>query len=181
MKGINLELPKTLTKLSKLSQKSTTMSNGTDLSTLNGNLGWDHEGQTNWTTLMSRTIDLEGIGEDGFGYTVTITGPPRPRKRHARWKRATKSSVQPQDVVQEQSFTDGRLSNERKTLEVVTNNTFEIEEVFRDRDLIQQPKRSFQEAKEEYEHYNLRVETVEWSLLDTPEVVTALPEVRKQN
>jgi hypothetical protein len=27
---------------------------------------------------MSRTIDLEGIGTDGFGYTVTISGPIGP-------------------------------------------------------------------------------------------------------
>jgi hypothetical protein len=34
---------------------------------------------------MSRYIDLEGIGvDDGFGYTVAITGPPVAKRRFLR-------------------------------------------------------------------------------------------------
>jgi hypothetical protein len=36
---------------------------------------------------ISRTIDLDGIANDGLGYTVTITGPPRKRSKLNKWSR----------------------------------------------------------------------------------------------
>ena len=40
------------------------------------------EDRNAWVNQMSRTIDLEGIATDGFGYTVHIQGPtPLPRRR----------------------------------------------------------------------------------------------------
>lgn len=43
-------------------------------------MDFDHEAVANWQQQHSRTIDLEGIGEDGFGYSVVISGPTK-RKR----------------------------------------------------------------------------------------------------
>jgi hypothetical protein len=41
-----------------------------------------------WVNQMSRTIDLEGIAVDGFGYTVSIEGPePAPRRRLSKFGR----------------------------------------------------------------------------------------------
>lgn len=41
-----------------------------------------------WVNQMSRTIDLEGIATDGFGYTVHIQGPtPLPRRRLSKYKK----------------------------------------------------------------------------------------------
>jgi hypothetical protein len=47
------------------------------------NFSHDHEAISEWTTAMARAIDLEGIATDGFGYTVTISGPllPKPEKK----------------------------------------------------------------------------------------------------
>ncbi|KIW07039.1 hypothetical protein, variant [Verruconis gallopava] len=39
------------------------------------------EDRNAWVRQMSRTIDLEGIAVDGFGYTVTIQGPEQPPRR----------------------------------------------------------------------------------------------------
>jgi hypothetical protein len=35
----------------------------------------DYKAVAEWAAIMSRTIDIEGIANDGFGYSVTITGP----------------------------------------------------------------------------------------------------------
>ncbi|QDS71975.1 hypothetical protein FKW77_001358 [Venturia effusa] len=43
-------------------------------------LEFDHEAVTSWQQQHARTIDLEGIKEDGLGYSVVISGPTK-RKR----------------------------------------------------------------------------------------------------
>lgn len=51
-----------------------------------------------WVNQMSRTIDLEGIAVDGFGYSVTIQGPePVPRRRLSKYTKG--AAVQLSSVV----------------------------------------------------------------------------------
>jgi hypothetical protein len=48
----------------------------------------EDDDRTAWVNQMSRTIDLEGIALDGFGYSVTIQGPePAPRRRLSKYAR----------------------------------------------------------------------------------------------
>jgi hypothetical protein len=47
-----------------------------------------------WVRQMSRTIDLEGIAVDGFGYSVSIQGPPsKPRGRMSRFSKGTAGAL----------------------------------------------------------------------------------------
>jgi hypothetical protein len=183
---MNVGVPKTLVKLPKLSQKSTPLSTFTDQSTLQTTVGGDHEEQANWTALMSRTIDLEGICEDAFGYTVTITGPPRAARQRKRWRQVTGQSERSKEFSMEPSSalsTGKSQGSTSKSFEVVTSNTFEVADVYRDRDIIQKPPmlpNAFHEGQGEFEFYESGAGAVDWTLLDTPEVVTALPEIRRR-
>jgi hypothetical protein len=40
----------------------------------------DAEAVAEWTSRVSRAVDLEGIANDGLGYTVTITGPMKQKR-----------------------------------------------------------------------------------------------------
>jgi hypothetical protein len=42
------------------------------------------EAVNQWSIALSRNIDLEGITTEGYGYTVIVSGPPRP-PRHRVW------------------------------------------------------------------------------------------------
>jgi hypothetical protein len=131
---------------------------------------------------MSRTIDLEGIGTGDFGYKVTITGPPKqkslPRKERKRMRNMSETEGCGTDHIIEQK----QLGSPHG---VVMQKTFEVSEVFQDRDLIQ--KRQLGNPLMQHTSYvdiegnTAKAETdkLDWSLLDTPEVVTALPVIRK--
>jgi hypothetical protein len=57
----------------------------------------DYEAIAEWTAIMSRTIDIEGIANDGFGYSVTITGPisaSAPRRRLSKLQKSTSTRFQ---------------------------------------------------------------------------------------
>jgi hypothetical protein len=86
----------------------------------------DPDGINEWTQTMSRTIDLEGIAPDGFGYTVTISGPSGPVQTNPSnraiglfqlpWRR---SSVAPQDEPMDEALTM------RKQTEVSVQQTWQ--------------------------------------------------------
>jgi hypothetical protein len=55
----------------------------------------DLENAHDWASIM-RTIDLEGIPDDGLGYTVTITGPPAiDNRRSTRLRAVTMNLLHP--------------------------------------------------------------------------------------
>ncbi len=64
----------------------------------NTNFSQDYEAVAEWTAIMSRTIDIEGIANDGFGYSVTITGPisatAKPRRRPSKLRKSTSAQFQ---------------------------------------------------------------------------------------
>lgn len=57
----------------------------------------DYEAVAEWAAIMSRTIDIEGIANDGFGYSVTITGPiaaSAPRRRPSKLRKSASAQFQ---------------------------------------------------------------------------------------
>ena len=46
-----------------------------------------------WTTAIQNIIDLEGIANDGLGYTVTITGPDNPRPKARKWFKVASTNL----------------------------------------------------------------------------------------
>jgi hypothetical protein len=58
----------------------------------------DYEAVAEWAAIMSRTIDIEGIANDGFGYSVTITGPisasAKPRRRPSKLRKSASAQFQ---------------------------------------------------------------------------------------
>ena len=80
-----------------------------------------------WVALMSRTIDLEGIAEDGFGYKVTISGPSKQNSKLQK----RQSGHDAKGFWQRQG---GRGVDDRErlgqsiALEVTTKTTFDVEE-----------------------------------------------------
>jgi hypothetical protein len=58
---------------------------------------------------LSRAIDLDGIANDGMGYTVTITGPARKRSKLRKW---SKNGVPP---VQQRKMSASKFANETMT------------------------------------------------------------------
>jgi hypothetical protein len=53
-----------------------------------------HDDRNAWVRQMSRTIDLEGIAVDGFGYSVSIQGPKQaPRRRLSKYVKGLGSAV----------------------------------------------------------------------------------------
>jgi len=58
----------------------------------------DYEAVAEWAAIMSRTIDIEGIANDGFGYSVTITGPisasANPRRRPSKLRKSASAQFQ---------------------------------------------------------------------------------------
>jgi hypothetical protein len=129
---------------------------------------------------MSRTIDLEGIVTDDFGYKVTISGPSKPqgllRNKGRRVRKISRSDKHGIDHTLE--------AEQRNSLHgVVMEKTFEVTEVFQDRNIMQ--KYQHRDAvmqhisHDDVEDSIARAATgiLDWSLLDTPEVVTALPEM----
>jgi len=45
----------------------------------------DYEAANDWAAAIARHVDLEGIVTEGYGYTVTISGPPPKRKGKMRF------------------------------------------------------------------------------------------------
>lgn len=88
----------------------------------------DHEGVTNWQIQHSRTIDLEGIREDGFGYTVTITGPPRRRNKLLKSHPSLRKNAE--DGLVSRHSTSRNDSNLLIPLKVKTEKTFQVTETF---------------------------------------------------
>jgi hypothetical protein len=64
----------------------------------NTNYSQDYEAVAEWTAIMSRTIDIEGIANDGMGYSVTITGPisatANPRRRPSKLRKSASAQFQ---------------------------------------------------------------------------------------
>jgi hypothetical protein len=64
----------------------------------NANYSADYEAVAEWAAIMSRTIDIEGIANDGFGYSVTITGPisasAKPRRRSSKLRKTASQQFQ---------------------------------------------------------------------------------------
>jgi hypothetical protein len=88
--------------------------------------------------LHSRTIDLEGIGEDGFGYTVTITGPTKQRKKLVKSNPNVGRSMeggpippQPSQQTRAPHSMEWKKSNSIP-LQVTTQKTFQVTETFQD-------------------------------------------------
>jgi hypothetical protein len=76
----------------------------------NSSYSQDCEAIAEWAAIMSRTIDIEGIANDGFGYSVTITGPvspsAEPRRRMSRLRKSSSARFQQ---------TQEKKSNRRKS------------------------------------------------------------------
>jgi len=53
-----------------------------------------------WSAIVSRAIDLDGIADDGLGYTVTISGPPRERRKLKKKNRESSVVLTPQQRKQ---------------------------------------------------------------------------------
>jgi hypothetical protein len=76
----------------------------------------DLEAVREWREMMSRTIDLEGIANDGFGYTVTISGPiggPKTNGMRLPWGRRSSPAE-----------TDPRTSTMMKRTEVTVEKSW---------------------------------------------------------
>jgi hypothetical protein len=72
---------------------------------------------------LSRYIDLEGIGlDDGFGYSVTITGPPSTRRRLLKSK-----SPDPN----QSDLETGNDDDIPQKLQIETTNAYSVDEVYR--------------------------------------------------
>jgi hypothetical protein len=56
----------------------------------------DAEAVAEWTSRVSRAVDLEGIANDGLGYTVTITGPLKQKKPGIRKRSMARMASLPQ-------------------------------------------------------------------------------------
>jgi hypothetical protein len=69
-------------------------SSGTSYNTRPSKFGGFGDASAEWMAEMSRAIDLDGIANDGMGYTVTITGPARKRSKLKKWSQPGVSSVQ---------------------------------------------------------------------------------------
>jgi hypothetical protein len=178
-KGLSTEIQRTPSLESK-PPRSVKSNVPTTVSTELSSVGNDHEGQTSWTSLMSRTIDLEGLGVDGFGYRVTITGPPRPKGLLRRGMSKAQRVRQSKQSRNAESAGDGEIIDQ-----VVMETTFEVTEVFQDRNITQKFQRrdpSFQRQSHDDVEDSIERSAnglMDWSLLDTPEVVTALPEMQR--
>lgn len=73
---------------------------------------------------MCRYIDLEGIGvDDGFGYTVTITGPPAAKRRFL-------SSKTPD--AHHSDLEMGKDGDGAQTLQIETTNAYSVNETYRE-------------------------------------------------
>jgi hypothetical protein len=46
-----------------------------------------------WTSIVENLVDLEGIANDGLGYTVSITGPDRPSPKGRKWLRVPRMNL----------------------------------------------------------------------------------------
>jgi hypothetical protein len=46
-----------------------------------------------WIAAISRQVDLEGLVTEGYGYSVSITGPPRRRRDKFKFSSFTKSQL----------------------------------------------------------------------------------------
>jgi hypothetical protein len=180
LKGLSIEISSAEFPRSKLLKSSTlSTSDSTQLSSI----GNEHENHMNWNALMSRTVDLEGIRTDGFGYQVVITGPSKEkrllRKRGMVAKQASRTEPDGMEVP---------LGKEEKSsglaIEVVMQNTFDVSETFQDRDIVQGDLRRNLSIQRASHCDQSSVDrdmggVLDWSLLDTPEVVTALPSIRR--
>jgi len=132
---------------------------------------------------MSRTIDLEGIGVDGFGYTVTITGPKRQR-RTLRMRTSKKREEEGELEGRQKGANSIQGQHLKPTFEVVTKKTFDVTEAFGYQGLSEEnlcpvspinQLRSFEEVEIGIEQAAAGLK--DWSLLDTQGAVTTLPGV----
>jgi hypothetical protein len=120
----------------------------------------------------NRLIDLEGISlEDGFGYTVTITGPPSTHKCCFRRRKSWKPSESNQDLERKED------DDPDQRLQIETTTTLEVDGAYRDRTSCARKQRpSCQIAPEvmvqEIEQASQNLSA--WGLLDTPTIETAL-------
>ncbi|KAF2426494.1 hypothetical protein EJ08DRAFT_373359 [Tothia fuscella] len=177
LRGMNqtrFALPHPLPKLSKFSQKASKATSSVGTTTLDTSVDWDHEGATHWNALMSRTIDLEGIGEDGFGYTVQITGPTsRAPHTKRRWlRRRNQSSQRPGSVIS--------LEPTQGVNRVRAKSTFEVAEEYRSPVMTKPSNGVFKsfDGTDGGTGFDFDQGVLDWSLLDAPEAVTALPSVK---
>jgi hypothetical protein len=126
-------IPETVQTIEQTASHATLSTKGTQNST-----ELDYEGVAGWQVFHSRTIDLEGIGEDGFGYTVTITGPTKRRKKLVKSnpnvrKNMEEGSSLPHSVQQMRSpHSIERKNSKSIPLQVTTRKTFQITETFQD-------------------------------------------------
>jgi hypothetical protein len=89
---------KSLSQLSHLARTSHA-SHDTNLAATSGTRT-DLEDAKEWSTIVSRAIDLDGIANDGLGYTVTISGPPRQRRKLQKKPGASMRAMTPQQRKQ---------------------------------------------------------------------------------
>ncbi|KAE9983789.1 hypothetical protein BLS_003705 [Venturia inaequalis] len=137
-RGVQPAIPKSV------KQKTSHTSPSTGLGT-QGSLDFDHEAVASWQQHHSRTIDLEGIGDDGFGYSVVISGPTkrkRLRKPIPNGRKGTDLRLQPGRAFQR--LRSPLMSPETKpipmnwrkpksrTLQVTTEKSFQVTESFQE-------------------------------------------------
>jgi hypothetical protein len=124
LKGIPVTIQTIKQKASQATLSTKNSSKGTQSSA-----ELNHEGVTSWQIFHSRTIDLEGIGEDGFGYTVTITGPPKRRNKLVKSNPNLRKSME-EGLRSPHSME--RKNSKSIPLEVTTEKTFQVTETFQD-------------------------------------------------
>jgi hypothetical protein len=126
-------IPKTIQTIKQKASHATLSTKGTQNST-----ELDYEGVASWQTFHSRTIDLEGIGEDGFGYTVTITGPSKRRKKlvksHPNLRRSMEEGLSSPHSFQQIKPPHSKEWKTSKSipLQVTTQKIFQVTETFQD-------------------------------------------------
>jgi hypothetical protein len=81
-----------------------------------------------WETIVSRTLDLDGIANDGLGYTVTISGPPRQRRKLQ--KKPGASSVRAMTPQQRKYSVQSMSEHEKPAFEIPVQTELSIQETY---------------------------------------------------
>jgi hypothetical protein len=166
--------------VSRIEHRQAKLSNSTRLTATDSKplspIGDEYENQANWNILMSRTVDLEGIQNDGYGYAVTITGPPK-ESRKLR-KRGTKKADRVESPRKTQTSIEELQSI--SAIEVVMQQTFDVSEVFQERDTQKAGLRRDSSMQHSFRSDQSCIERevggmLDWSLLEIPEVANTLP------
>jgi hypothetical protein len=105
----------------------------------------DVEEVEEWTNIVRNVVDLEGIANDGLGYTVTITGPNQPRRAKRWFNAATTNLLDPRRRI------NRAPPNTILNLEIPLKTEVQIEESYRSKSFAESSSRNPRSQRPSYD------------------------------